>query len=248
MPGREHSLRPMELRARRQNDTGALVGAHRGAWRDAPQNSLQALSDAIALGCEMVEFDVRRTRDGKLVAVHDARVGGAAVAALDLGELRERLGPGHAPLLEEMVELAAGRIALDVELKDGGGAVGDIVATLGAPSRARQLRGQLVLRRRLTAVHEAAPELTTRPAAATGAAPARLEERLRTPAHRFWVCRRRSLARGCWRGRPTVDLASVVWTVNDRRLLRSMLGDDRVAAVITDRPELALELRRELAG
>jgi hypothetical protein len=38
----------------------------------------------------------------------------------------------------------------------------------------------------------------------------------------------------------------VVWTVNDRRVLRLMLSDPRVSAVITDRPDRALQLRAEL--
>jgi glycerophosphoryl diester phosphodiesterase len=232
----------------RHNSPGALVAAHRGAWRDAPQNSLQALSDAIALGCEMVEFDVRRTRDGKLVAVHDARVGGTAVAALDLEQLRERLGPGHAPLLEEMVELASGRITLDVELKDGGGAVGDIVATLG---RRLEPDGYVVTSffdGVLAAVQATAPDTRTGLLLRPGRRPRRLEERVsQTGASLVGVpttlARAGLLAWAANRG-----LASFVWTVNDRRLLRSMLGDDRVEAVITDRPELALQLRRELAG
>lgn len=233
----------MELRARRHNDTGALVGAHRGAWRDAPQNSLQALSDAIALGCEMVEFDVRRTRDGKLVAVHDARVDGAAVAALDLGELRARLGPGHAPLLEEMVELAAGRIALDVELKDGAGVVGDIVATLARHLEPDSFFVSSFFDGVLSAVREVAPELTLGLLLRPGRRPRRLQERLsNTGASLLGLPS--SLARaGLLAWAANRGLASYVWTVNDRRLLRSMLGDARVAAVITDRPELALELR-----
>ena len=69
----------------------------------------------------MVELDVRSTRDRRLVAVHDARVGGIAVSAQNLSDLRRRLAPGQAPELEAMAELAAGRIALDVELKEDDG-------------------------------------------------------------------------------------------------------------------------------
>lgn len=231
----------------RQNSAGTLVAAHRGAWRDAPQNSLQALADAIALGCEMVEFDVRRTRDGELVAIHDARVGGTAVAALDREQLRERLGPGRAPPLEEFVELAAGRIALDVELKDGGGAVADVVATL---RRHLEPDGYVVTSffdGVLAAVHAAAPDTRTGLLLRPGRRPRRLQERVSNSGVSLLgvpttLARAGLLAWAANRG-----LASFVWTVNDRRLLRSMLGDDRVEAVITDRPELALELRRELA-
>ena len=40
-------------------------------------------------------------------------------------------------------------------------------------------------------------------------------------------------------------LETYVWTVNDRRILRTLLADPRVTAVITDRPEKALRLRDE---
>ncbi len=238
----------MELQARRDDSAGALVAAHRGAWRAAPQNSLQSLADAIALGCEIVEFDVRRTRDGKLVAVHDARAGGTPVAALELEELRGRLGDGHAPLLEEMVELAAGRIALDVELKDGGGAVGDIIATLGRRLEPDAYFVSSFFDGVLAAVHAMAPDTRTGLLLRPGRAPRRLEQRLnRTGASLLGLPT--SLARaGVLAWAANRGFASYVWTVNDARLLRSILGDQRVAAVITDRPELALEIRGELAG
>jgi glycerophosphoryl diester phosphodiesterase len=229
-----------------RDSAGGLVAAHRGAWHDAPQNSLQALSDAIALGCEMVEFDVRRTRDGQLVAVHDARVGGAAVAALDLEQLRERLGPGHAPLLEEMVELASGRILLDVELKDGGGAVNDVVATLGRRLERDSYFVSSFFDGVLAAVHGAAPDTRIGLLLRPGRAPRRLDERLaHTGASLLGLpatlARAGLLAWAANRGH-----TSYVWTVNDRRGLRAMLGDGRVWAVITDRPELALRIRGEL--
>ncbi|WP_193335279.1 glycerophosphodiester phosphodiesterase family protein [Devosia beringensis] len=47
------------------------VVAHRGDWRDAPENSLLAIERAIALGCTVVEIDVRRTADGDFVLLHD---------------------------------------------------------------------------------------------------------------------------------------------------------------------------------
>lgn len=45
--------------------------AHRGASDDAPENTLAAIRRAIALGADMVEVDVQRTRDGELVLLHD---------------------------------------------------------------------------------------------------------------------------------------------------------------------------------
>ena len=96
------------------------VIAHRGAWgAGVPENSLAAFERAIELGADMIELDVRRTRDRELIVFHDAAIGGAPVATLTRSEIEDLAGV-LPPLLEEALELASGRIALDVELKENG--------------------------------------------------------------------------------------------------------------------------------
>jgi glycerophosphoryl diester phosphodiesterase len=52
---------------------GPLRLAHRGDWRVAPENTLEALGAAMRVpGCDGVEFDVRLSRDGVPVLLHDA--------------------------------------------------------------------------------------------------------------------------------------------------------------------------------
>jgi glycerophosphoryl diester phosphodiesterase len=220
-----------------------LVVAHRGAWGEHPQNSLAALERAISLGCEMVELDVRRTRDGRMVAVHDARIGGLQVRALDHEQLRSRLAPGKAPLLEEMVEAAAGRISLDVELKEDG----YVPEALAAIDRHLEPEAYVVtsfLDSVLVKIRQLAPELRTGLLLRPAGRPARLEPRLESTGASFLgphsrLARAGLLAWAIERGMP-----SYVWTVNDARALRSLLADRRVAAVITDRPEAAIATRR----
>ncbi len=48
-----------------------IVVAHRGDWRNAPENSLQAMQNCIDMGVDMVEIDIRETKDGHLVLMHD---------------------------------------------------------------------------------------------------------------------------------------------------------------------------------
>jgi glycerophosphoryl diester phosphodiesterase len=67
----------------------------------------------------MIEFDLRRTRDGELVIFHDADTAGMPVAELTRPEIESLTGV-LPPLLAEALELARGRIALDVELKEDG--------------------------------------------------------------------------------------------------------------------------------
>jgi glycerophosphoryl diester phosphodiesterase len=48
-----------------------IVVSHRGDWRNAPENSLQAIKNCIDMGVDMVEIDIRETKDGHLVVMHD---------------------------------------------------------------------------------------------------------------------------------------------------------------------------------
>ena len=49
-----------------------LIIAHRTSPLDAPENSLEGIAASVAAGCDHVELDVRRTRDGVPVLLHDA--------------------------------------------------------------------------------------------------------------------------------------------------------------------------------
>jgi glycerophosphoryl diester phosphodiesterase len=107
-------------RRSRQDDIApvTLVIAHRGASADEKENTLPAFERAIELGADYLEFDVQASRDGALVVFHDLVLDRltplrGALRSKTLGELRE-----HAiPTLEEVLELAAGRIGVMAEIK-----------------------------------------------------------------------------------------------------------------------------------
>lgn len=100
----------------RPNDTARIV-AHRGLHSEPEgprENTLAAIGAALAEGVAMIEIDVRVTRDGAVVLLHDPtldRLWGdpRGVAELDLTEVRE-LGGGERriPLLSEALELVRG--------------------------------------------------------------------------------------------------------------------------------------------
>lgn len=103
-----------------------LVG-HRGAAALAPENTLPSFVKAYECGATAIEFDVRLTRDDVPVIFHDEslkRLTGVEARVRDLSfeELRELkvLGEAQVPTLEEVLEFASGRLAVDVELKDSG--------------------------------------------------------------------------------------------------------------------------------
>jgi len=150
--------------------------AHRGASGLAPENTLVAFQLAIASGCDYVECDVHRSRDGHLVVVHDAvlsRVAdvSARVGDLTLAELKQldvgrwfgcRFSGERIPTLQEVAECARGRCGLSVEIKFGSlvypGVESQVVLTL---RRARALDNALISSFNFDAIDEvktAAPE------------------------------------------------------------------------------------------
>lgn len=100
-----------------------VIIAHRGASALAThENSLEAFQIAIELGADLVEFDIRQTRDRKLIVFHDSHYMGTPVSALTYNDLCTRTGSyGFTPpLLCQVLSLCKGKIRLDIELKETG--------------------------------------------------------------------------------------------------------------------------------
>ena len=87
------------------------------------ENSLEAFAAAIALGVDAVEFDVRRTADGQLVAWHDERLpSGELLSAVSTRHARETVP--HLALVREVAESCADSgVTLQIDLKAIGGEV-----------------------------------------------------------------------------------------------------------------------------
>src|SRR5688500_19729358 len=66
----EHREQVVSVTARLA-DPRPLVIAHRGCWRQPAENSLAAIAACAALGVDMVEIDLRQTKDGVIVLLHD---------------------------------------------------------------------------------------------------------------------------------------------------------------------------------
>jgi glycerophosphoryl diester phosphodiesterase len=71
-----------------------FVVMHRGDWRNAPENSVDAILGSIEKGADIVELDVAKTKDGEYVLVHDDRIdrisnGKGKVKDLTLDEIRK---------------------------------------------------------------------------------------------------------------------------------------------------------------
>jgi glycerophosphoryl diester phosphodiesterase len=111
-----------------------IIVAHRGASRAAPENTLSAMKKAIEFGADYAECDVFQTKDGEIVLFHDEEMERTTgqqgmIWEYTLTELREmEVGSWFKeefkgepiPILREVIQLAKGKIRLNIEVKVSG--------------------------------------------------------------------------------------------------------------------------------
>lgn len=117
-----------QLRKQFLDEDNILVIAHRGDWRYAPENSILALENAIEMGVDMVEIDLKKTRDNKLILMHDQTLdrtttGKGLVADHTLDQIQKlylKDGAGHKtlykiPTLEEALNVCKGKVLINLD-------------------------------------------------------------------------------------------------------------------------------------
>jgi glycerophosphoryl diester phosphodiesterase len=155
-----------------------LVVGHRGARHEAPENTITGFRHAIDLGLQVVEFDIRMSRDGELAIVHDATVdrttnGSGNVADLTLAELQaldarsihaDWPEPARIPNFSEVLDAVGSLPVILVEIKaDTNERLDLIVPKAIAEIRARGLERQAAIIsfniHALEIAHRLAPEI-----------------------------------------------------------------------------------------
>jgi glycerophosphoryl diester phosphodiesterase len=238
-----------------------LISAHRAGAEDAPLASWEAYLASARTAADYVEVDVRRTADGELVAHHDPCPEGGPrrppVRALSYSRLCELAGR-RVPRVPEVLDLLAGRVRVQLDLKE-----------IGYERRVIDLahdrlgRGNVLV----TTLEEESVRAVKRdfddvPAGLILGRELSGTARLRWPWVRWqelrplrrvrrcgadWVVAHHALARAgvlslC--AREGIPVA--VWTVNGDRMVDRMLSDERVAMLITDRPRFVAARRAAL--
>lgn len=118
----------------KQSPQNIYVAAHRGLCAKYPENTMEAFRAAVEVGVDQIETDVRITKDGVLVLIHDETVDRttngsgkvcemtyAELLALDAGIKKSECFAGaKIPMLTELLELVKEHPAmtLDLELKE----------------------------------------------------------------------------------------------------------------------------------
>lgn len=110
------------------NETNVLVIAHRADWRNACENSILAIENAIEMGVDMIEIDLKKTSDNKLILMHDhtlnrTTTGKGFVKDYTLEEIKKlylKDGAGHktlfrVPTLKEALLATKGKVLINLD-------------------------------------------------------------------------------------------------------------------------------------
>ena len=243
---------------------GPLVHAHRGGAGLAPENTMAAFRNSVALGAHCIELDVRLCASGELVVVHDEdlrRVAGleARVAELPMAELKSLDVGSHfsaefagesIPCLVEVLEELGQETLFNIEVKeesllgDGTSArLGPLLSSMGLEQRclvssfnpgallrvARDCSAVLALLYPTEGAGRLKDRLSARPWLARALPVVAINPHYESVSPKLVSCAHR-------RG-----LGVNAWTVNQAAVMAEQLHMG-VDGLITDRPDLALEL------
>lgn len=237
-------------------DHPVAVTAHRGGTRRSIENTLGAIEEAIEVGAQFAEIDVQMSWDQVLVVTHDSDFSRQAgiprkVWELTYDEIRSiplsradspEIAAGHAPTFDELLEVARGRIRLNVELKYYGDhqprLAERVVAVVRAMGMADEVLIQSLHYAGLEEVRRLAPEV---PIGYLFSVNAREPKRLDVDFLSVQIGRVNGpFINAAHRRKQEVH----AWTVDKPADMQRML-DVGVDNLITNRPQEALELVRE---
>ncbi len=101
-----------------------IIIGHRGAAGLAPENTLKSFRTALSAKVPVIEFDIRKTKDGKMVVIHDNKIdrtsnGRGKVSNLQCHKLKQfDFGEGEKiPTLEEVLKLLKDKTKINIEIK-----------------------------------------------------------------------------------------------------------------------------------
>lgn len=240
-----------------------IVVAHRGNRVALPENTAEALRNAVELGSDAIEFDVRLTRDGVPVLMHDpdldrttdarGRVSSYMVAELDQVNAGARFpstdgAQYRIPMLEQVLdEFRETPMVIEVKERRAAEPTERLVRRLGLESRV--LIGSVersvmewFYRTGLPSCASMLDAAMLIPVAFLGITPAkpRYDVLSLTPEYRGFKVPIARMARAARRaGVPTQ-----VWTVNDPREARHLWAEG-VAGIVTDDPVAMLRARSD---
>jgi glycerophosphoryl diester phosphodiesterase len=228
------------------------IVSHRGRTsKNSEDNTLQAIDDAINLNIDMVEVDIRKTKDSKIVCFHDSELNDIPLIEMDYSEIIE-LNP-NIPTLEQVLSSSKDKIEIDIEFKESG-YEREVISmildyfeydnfivksfVLGVVKKVKEiddkimvgmlLGSEISINQLLDVIYESLFLYNFKLSGAD----------FISPYYKIyeagWV--NRCVSRG---------IPIQVWTVNDQDLLKTLIHQE-IYSVVTDIPEIALEIRESI--
>lgn len=233
-----------------------LIIAHRGTTDLATENTIEAFAGALESGADMIELDIRLTRDQKPVVFHDEQIVGHPIHGLEFNEVYE-LGLGQGikiPTLEDVLQFTSGKIKLDIELKVRGHEKEIAARTFNyfpidqCIFSSFNIDSLIALKKFNHRIQVGLILGKKRPKKPIST---RLGEIFpfnhQIIANVDYVIPHWELLKfGFLKRSRRHDIKVWVWTVNDRTKILKYLRDPRITGIITDKPDLAFSLRQRI--
>jgi glycerophosphoryl diester phosphodiesterase len=242
-----------------------VVVAHRGSAESAPENTMAAFRKAVEAGADMIELDVRFTRDWLPVVIHDRtlrrtttgsgqvrRTMCADLHSLDAGSWFHRdFSREHVPTLDEVLNWLPAHTGLNIEVKTDGDPrsktirANILAGRLAGWNKTRTLLVSSFDHRFLQRFHRLSPStplgVLYMPVRDMRTLPSRLAGRVGAGV---FICSRARLRRRWCFDAHAHGIRVAVYGVNTANDLKRVT-DRGADMVITDRPELLRGLLRK---
>lgn len=239
--------------------------AHRGLALEAPENTLLAFAQAVAVGVTHLETDVHGSADGIAMISHDPdlsrlagrKVGVGQLTSHELRRIQLGAGQGYCSLAEALDALP--HASFNIDIKSENAVAPTVAAILAARATDRVLIGSFSPARRLAAVRQlpgVATSISSRGAvaavtAARSAGGLPTLRRILRDVHAVQlplsILRMSTMTPRTIAAFHAADVEVHAWTINDESAMERLL-DLGVDGLVTDRADLAMGVLARRSG
>ncbi|MBR6401975.1 MAG: glycerophosphodiester phosphodiesterase [Eubacterium sp.] len=228
--------------------------AHRGASGLVEhENTLESFEKAIEIGADMVEFDVRQTKDGILVVSHDKNFADTPVSWQTYEDMEKeaKIRGFHIPQLKEVLKMCHGNIFMDIEVKEHGFEK-KLLKTLAKYADKDEYSIKSFNDKVPYTIKTRDPEIVV--GLLIGTSKANIKRRVNElfPVRRLKKCKADFISPhyellhfGFIRRMKKAGYPVFVWTVNEEKQIKKLLKKD-IDGLITDRPDIAIEYSKQI--
>jgi len=222
---------------------GKLIIAHRGARAYEKENTIAAFKIAIKQKADMIEFDVRKTKDNKMIVFHDEKIASKETKDMSYQEIMNKLG-SDVPTLEETLKFLSGKIKVVIHLKENG-YTNEVIELILKYFRKSEIIIISEIEDQLKKIKENYPEIKTGLVMDAGikniclyAAGCFTKNDILNSRVDYLVIRWQLINRAFFKKAKKYSLLVFPWEIRDKELAERFLKEDVVKGIITNKPDL----------